>query len=153
MADFCTCERCEADRAAGRKPDPLFVEKFTSMDFLRGDAKAALRPRNSAERKAEPIHSGVVKYFPDALAAVARHSKKSNVKHNGPDAPLGWAREKSGDHEDCLIRHDLAPDMVDPETGEIEAVARAWRALADLQLREEKRLTAAGIMPYSGIVP
>lgn len=115
--------------------------------------QTTLREKTSAERKDEPIHSGCLMYFPDALAAIARHSKKANVKHNGADAPLGWTRGKSNDHEDCLIRHDLTPGRVDPETGEIEAVARAWRAMADLQIREEARLAAAGIMPYSGIVP
>lgn len=113
---------------------------------------STLRPRNSAERKAEPIHSGVMMYFPDALAAIARHSKKANVKHNGPEAPLGWTRGKSNDHQDCEARHSLTPDEVDVETGEIEAVGRTWRSLADLQLREEKRLIAAGIKPYSGII-
>ena len=111
-----------------------------------------LRPRNSAERKAEPIHSGVLLYFPDALAAIARLSKAGNDKHN-PGEPLHWARGKSTDHHDCVIRHSLTPEVVDPETGEIEAVAEAWRALANLQLLEEKRLAAAGIQPYSGIVP
>ena len=40
-----------------------------------------------------------------------------------------------------------------PETGETEAAAMVWRGLAQLQLIEEKRLKAAGIMPYSGITP
>lgn len=112
-----------------------------------------LRDKTSAERKAEPIHSGVLLYFPDALAAVARHSKKANAKHNGPDAPLGWTRGKSNDHEECVIRHSLTLESVDPETGEIEAVHQAWRALAQLQILEEKRLAKLGIRPYSGITP
>lgn len=111
----------------------------------------ALRQRNSAERKGEPIHSGVLLYFPDALAAIARWSLIGNVKHNGPDAPLGWSREKSDDHMDCVIRHSLTPNHTDD--GEAEGVAMAWRALAALQLAEERRLAAKGIMPYSGIVP
>lgn len=110
-----------------------------------------LRPKTSAERKAEPIHSGVLMYFPDALAAIARVSKAGNDKHN-PGEPLHWARGKSVDQLDCAARHLLTPEVVDAETGEVEAAQLAWRALAQLQLIEEKRLRAAGIMPYSGVV-
>lgn len=113
--------------------------------------KLELRPRNSAERKAEPIHSGVLMYFPDALAAVARLSKRGNDKHN-PGQPLHWARGKSTDHQDCVIRHSLTDDQVDPDTGEIDAIAEAWRSLARAQLLEEQRLIKAGIKPYSGVV-
>jgi hypothetical protein len=109
-----------------------------------------LRSKTSAERKAEPIHSGVLLYFPDALAAIARWSVIGNVKHNGAEAPLGWQRGKSMDQMDALTRHSLTRDAMDPD-GELEAVPLAWRALAELQLLEEKRLRAAGIMPYSGV--
>jgi hypothetical protein len=116
------------------------------------EMRRVLREKTRDERKAEPIHSGALMYFPDAIAAVARLSKKANDIHN-PGEPMGWSRHKSNDHADCVIRHSLTPEKVDAETGEIEAVAEAWRALANLQLLEEKRLKAAGIMPYSGIVP
>lgn len=123
------------------------VEERRLIDGL---ALALLRHKTSAERKAEPIHSGVLLYFPDALAAVARVSKAGNDKHN-PGEPLHWARGKSTDQMDCATRHSLTPEMVDPETDETELAAMAWRVLAQLQLAEEKRLTAAGIMPYSGV--
>jgi len=90
-------------------------------------------------------------YFPDALAAVSRLSKAGNDKHN-PGEPLHWARGKSTDQMDCLARHILTPEAIDPETNEPELVAAVWRGLAQLQLLEEKRLAAAGIRPYSGIV-
>lgn len=97
-------------------------------------------PRDpSAERKSTPIWSGVLRYFPDAIAAVARLSKAGNDKHN-PGKPLHWSRGKSNDHGDCIIRHQMDPEAVDPDTGELHAVAVAWRALAQLQLLEEKRL-------------
>jgi hypothetical protein len=91
-------------------------------------------------------------YFPDAFAALARHSKKANDKHN-PGEPMHWAREKSKDHLNCAVRHLMTPDDVDPDTGEIELVGALWRCAAALQLREEKRLVAAGIRPLSGVVP
>lgn len=118
---------------------------------IHGDTREKLRPKTSAERKAEPVHSGVLMYFPDALAAVSRLSLAGNRKHN-PGEPLHWARGKSMDQMDALTRHTLTRSEVDPETGELEAVAMVWRGLAELQLLEEKRLVAAGVKPYSGIV-
>lgn len=120
------------------------------MGSLESSDKPTLRQYTSAERKGMPLHTGCLLYFPDALMAVARLSKKGNDKHN-PGEPLHWARGKSMDQSDCVSRHSLTPDMIDPETGEQERVALAWRALADLQLAEEKRLVAAGIRPLSGM--
>ena len=92
------------------------------------------------ERKNTPVFSGFINYFPLAIAAVARLSKRGNDKHN-PGQPLHWAREKSTDHADCIARHLIDVDALDPETGEYEdAVALAWRALAKLQILEETRL-------------
>lgn len=110
----------------------------------------ALRHKTSAERKAEPVHSGALMYFPDAIAAVSRVSFKANVKHN-PGEPMHWSRGKSTDQMDCAVRHTLTPERIDPETGEAELAQAAWRILAQLQLQEERRLIAAGIMPYSGV--
>lgn len=89
-------------------------------------------------RKETPIFSGVLRYFPDALAAVARMSMAGNVKHN-PGQPLHWARDKSTDHGDCIVRHQIEFDEIEPDSGEYHAVAVAWRALAQLQLLEEQR--------------
>lgn len=95
---------------------------------------------DSEERKNTPIFSGVLNYFPLAIAAVARLSKRGNDKHN-PGEPLHWARDKSTDQEDCIARHLIDIDTFDPRTNEYEdAVALAWRALAKLQDLEEKRL-------------
>src|SRR5699024_12009975 len=42
--------------------------------------------------------------YGDALAAVANLSYTANQKHN-PGERMHWARNKSTDHADCLIRH------------------------------------------------
>lgn len=103
-------------------------------------SSAPILSQDSAERKNTPIFSGVLQYFPLAIAAVARHSKRSNDKHN-PGEPLHWAREKSDDHTDCIARHLVDVDHYNAELDEYEeAAALAWRALAKLQLLEEKRL-------------
>jgi hypothetical protein len=96
---------------------------------------------NSDARKDVPIASGVLDYFPLALAAVARLSKIGNDKHN-PGEPLHWSRHKSTDHADCIIRHMIDRGTIDTD-GELHDVKVAWRALAMLQLAEEKRLIEA----------
>lgn len=88
-------------------------------------------------RKDAPVWSGFFKYFPDAIMEVARLSKIGNDKHN-PGEPLHWSREKSGDHADCLLRHQLEYDKIDPEDGMYHAVKVAWRAMAQLQILLEK---------------
>lgn len=80
---------------------------------------------DSAGRKSVPIFSGVMAYFPDAIAAMAEHSFKGNEKHN-PGEPLHHARGKSMDHTDCIMRHCLNWDGLDGEAH--EAVALFWRA-------------------------
>lgn len=92
----------------------------------------------SADRKGVAVARGLFAYFPDALALVARHSVRSNEKHN-PGQPVHWSREKSTDHEDCIARHAISiaidPDSLDD--GQLHMVCRAWRALAALQLWAE----------------
>lgn len=93
---------------------------------------------DSKVRKSTPIFSGVLRYFPLALAAIARVSKAGNDKHN-PGEPLHWAREKSTDHGDCIVRHQIDFDSLELDTGEFHAALVAWRALAQLELLEEER--------------
>lgn len=93
-------------------------------------------PQDSKARKETPICTGVLDYFPKALAAVARLSKAGNDKHN-PGQPLHWAREKSTDHADCIIRHMMERGTVD-EFGILHEVSVAWRALAQLEVALEK---------------
>lgn len=83
------------------------------------------------ERKNLPIGTGVLGYFPDALAEVARVSKVGNDQHN-PGEPLHWAKEKSQDEEDCAIRHFLERYDFDTD-GTYHAAKACWRMLAFLQ--------------------
>lgn len=92
---------------------------------------------NSDERKDLPLATGVLDYFPDAIAEIARLSKAGNDKHN-PGEPLHWAREKSNDHADCIIRHLMDRGGEDTD-GFLHDVKVAWRALAMLQLALEKQ--------------
>ena len=93
---------------------------------------------SSADRKQVAMSRGLLAYFPDALALVARHSVRANEKHN-PGEPVHWSREKSNDHEDCIVRHSasIAVDPNSTDDGQPHVVCRAWRALAALQLWAE----------------
>ncbi len=88
-------------------------------------------PRDAAARKAVPIVTGVLDYFPDAIAAVAECSRIGNEQHN-PGSPLHWDRAKSGDESDALGRHLLERGTRDRD-GVRHSAKLAWRALALLQ--------------------
>lgn len=90
---------------------------------------------DSAERKHIPIATGVLDYFPDAIAAIAEVSWLGNEKHN-PGEPLHWAREKSADHPDCAMRHFLERGKLDDD-GQRHSAKAVWRMLAILQLEIE----------------
>ena len=90
----------------------------------------------AVERKATPVFSGVLKYFPDAIMEVARCSQVGNDQHN-PDQPLHWAREKSGDELDALARHLIGAGTMDDD-GVRHSTKVAWRALANLQKELER---------------
>lgn len=97
-------------------------------------------PSNASERKALPITTGVLDYFPDALAAVAEVSKKGNDQHN-PGQPLHWSKDKSTDHADCIVRHLIDRGTLDTDGGRHSAKV-AWRALALLQIEIENERAA-----------
>jgi len=101
--------------------------------------RASTLPTDSKERKKYPVGSGVLDYFPDALVAIARVSWEGNEQHN-PNQPLHWAREKSKDHPDTLIRHFLERGKLDVD-GMRHSAKMAWRALAILQLEIEAEQT------------
>lgn len=94
-----------------------------------------------------PVYSGVLKYFPLALPAVARVSVAGDRKFNpGNDGPPIWNRRLSSRHEDAILTHSIKAEYeeIDPELGVPHVAARAWRALAALQEYEERRL---GLLP------
>jgi len=104
-------------------------------------------PTDSKERKNFPVHTGCLRYFPAALAGVAKTSKMGNDKHN-PGEELHHARGKSMDHTDCIVRHlidsdDLIAAMNRGEEVNIEELlnevnSMVWRALAYSQEIHER---------------
>jgi Domain of unknown function (DUF5664) len=85
------------------------------------------------------MFSGLLAYFPDALEEVSHVSFVGNQQHN-PGQPLHWAKEKSTDEPDCILRH-LKDDAkgIEFDTDGLRHLAKvAWRALANLQRRIDK---------------
>lgn len=103
-------------------------------------------PRNAQRRKDTPIYSGVIRYFPDAMAAIAECSKVGNDQHN-PGKPLHWDRSKSGDELDALTRHLVEAGTLDTD-GIRHSTKVAWRALANLQKELENAALAERIADY-----
>ena len=133
----CTLEACQIQEGF-HKPVPSYTEMHEALK-KRGPGDW-LQSLSSAERKECAVSRGIFAYFPDAIALVARHSVRTNEKHN-PGQPVHWNREKSSDHEDCIGRHSIAV-AVDPNSlddGQPHIVCRAWRALAALQEWAEKQ--------------
>lgn len=97
-------------------------------------------PSDSVQRKAAPMARGLLDYFPDALYAVAELSRIGNEQHN-PGEPLHWAKEKSTDEADCIIRHMIDRGKLDID-GVRHSAKVAWRALAMLQREIEAEQSA-----------
>jgi hypothetical protein len=99
------------------------------------DLRTMLLPSDPAARKDLPITTGVLDYFPLAIAEVARVSKAGNEQHH-PGQPLHWEKGKSTDHADCIPRHLIDRGSLDTD-GMRHSAKLAWRALALLQTELE----------------
>ena len=100
---------------------------------------------NAQDRKQRPVFSGVLRYFPKALLAIAHCSYVGNEQHN-PGQPLHWAKEKSTDEQDALVRHLMKAGTIDTD-GVRHSTKVAWRALAAL----ERELEAAEARETSSV--
>ena len=107
------------------------------------EVAVSLLPTDAKARKDTPICTGVFDYFPLALAEVARVSKAGNDQHN-PGQPLHWAREKSTDHADCILRHLMERGTIGAD-GMRHSAQMAWRALALLQTELEAALEPVAV--------
>ena len=100
-------------------------------------------PTDPKARKAIPIFSGFMKYFPKAIAAVAQLSAIANEQHN-PGTPVHWDKSKSQDELDALARHldEIAAEVVYDDDRVLMATKVAWRGVANLE-----RLLDSGVAP------
>ena len=104
-----------------------------SVNDIDVEAEVVTPTDKAAQRKATPVFSGVLKYFPNALKEVAKCSKAGNDQHH-PDKPLHWDMNKSKDEYDALTRH-LIDHTINPidDDGMLHLTKVAWRALAGLE--------------------
>jgi hypothetical protein len=107
---------------------------------IQGCARASAEPRGAIctdpkARKGAPVARGVLDYFPNALVAVAELSRIGNEQHN-PGQPMLWAKEKSTDLADCIVRLLIDRGTLDTD-GVRHSAKVAWRALALLQIEIE----------------
>lgn len=93
-------------------------------------------PTDKELRKKSPMARGLLDYFPKACAYISHVSYVGNEQHN-PGEPMHWAREKSNDHADCIVRHLVDRGQIDAEDGIRHSGKMAWRALALLELELE----------------
>ena len=104
-----------------------------SVNDIEVEAEVVKPTDKAANRKATPVFSGVLKYFPNALKEVSKCSKAGNDQHH-PDKPLHWDMEKSKDEYDALTRH-LIDHTINPidDDGMLHLTKVCWRALAGLE--------------------
>lgn len=106
-----------------------------------GPRLASPLPTDSAERKQYPLTTGLLDYFPAALARVAHQSYMGNVKHSPETVNnLRWVRDKSSDHLDAAVRHIMERDLE----------GAAWRILAALQMQCEQEGAPVAPAAYYG---
>ena len=91
-------------------------------------------PTKAEDRKATPVYSGVLKYFPNALKEVSKCSLAGQKQHNHGNE-LYWDKSKSNDNEDALVRH-LIDHSINPmdDDGVLHLAKVCWRALASLEI-------------------
>jgi hypothetical protein len=111
------------------------AQKFRDQLVRDGLVEKTLLPTDAKARKDTPVVTGVLDYFPLAIAYVAHVSKVGNAQHN-PGQPLHWAKGKSTDHADSLVRHLMERGKTDSD-GVLHSGKVAWRALALLQTELE----------------
>src|SRR5271170_5067526 len=95
-------------------------------------------PTDRDARNALPIWDGLMMYFPDVWAEVAKVSVLGNKQHN-LGSKLFWNREVSTDHLNKVMRHCLdhgTGNTLDTD-GTFHMAKAVWRACAELQLAIE----------------
>ena len=93
---------------------------------------------NKAEhRKAQPIFTGVMLYFKNALLYLSTVSLAGNIQHHS-NKPLHWDKSKSADELDAGLRHMLDSGKVDDD-GKLHSAKAFWRTGAFLERELEYR--------------
>jgi hypothetical protein len=96
-------------------------------------------PSDRDARNALPLFDGVLAYFPDVWAEVAKVSVAGNKQH-GLGEKLHFARDVSTDHLNKVVRHvlDHGTGSVMDTDGTYHMAKAIWRACAELQVTIER---------------
>ena len=125
------CPVCGVAPFMLHKPDCWLMLKNMKALGQAVEVTSRQLPTDAKIRKDAPMARGLLDYFPDALFAVAELSRIGSEQHN-PGEPMRWAKEKSTDEADCIIRHLVDRGKLDTD-GVRHSAKVAWRALALLQ--------------------
>jgi len=127
---------------------PQEPETFRKEDwyYIPDNKDGAYIPQDDKLRKEAPMFRGLLGYFPAALFEVAHHSYESDQKHNpgATDGPT-WARSKSSDHSDCIVRHLVDAGTRGTPNRKYHLKALVWRSLALLQEECEGEGSTPGV--------
>lgn len=130
-SQYCAVESCtqfESNRTQNESKSLI----FNDTEQVSACVPGGKRELSVAEqRKRTPIFSGVLAYFPLAMAEIARVSYAGSKQHH-PDAPMHWDKDKSSDEADALVRHLLDHGKFDTD-GQRHTAKVAWRGLALLE--------------------
>jgi hypothetical protein len=106
-------------------------------------------PTDDKLRKALPIFTFLVEYFPDVIVELTKLCVQGNIQHNPELAPtdIKWAREKSTDQMNTAFRHmfDRARGLHFDSDGVRHIIKAVWRNMAQAQLDIE----AHKAVPYA----
>lgn len=96
-------------------------------------------PTDDAQRKALPMWTFLLEYFPKAFLEVVKVAVAGNEQHN-KGQPLHWARGKSKDQMNTAFRHMFDHGLgATRDTDGCYHLAKAiWRLSAELELQIEK---------------
>lgn len=130
----CGCKTCVAEFT--RVPSFAGIPIVEDPTVPEGHMALLSLPDDDAKRQEYPMADGLLDYFPNALAEVSRVSKIGNDQHN-PGQPMHWARDKSTDHANKILRHLTDRGRFDGR-GVRHTARLAWRALAMLQTELEQ---------------
>jgi hypothetical protein len=128
---------CHGSDPLNPEPTPAPAEVASPLILRPVEHELGLSlPDADAERGVFPMAHGLLDYFPNALAYVSWVSHIGNQQHN-PGQLMHWAREKSTDHENKIMRHLIDRGRKD-RRGVRHSGSLAWRALAMLQVELER---------------
>jgi hypothetical protein len=133
------CRECKAGRCARARtePQPTPPAPPVAPQVAEVIANLPSLPDDADKRNEYPMADGLLDYFPNALAEVAKLSFRATQQHH-PDQPMHWDRSKSTDHRNKILRHLADTHTVDDKGNDHWAMV-CWRALAGYQEYLERK--------------